>query len=421
VSFVAFGISHRTAPLAVLERVSVGRPGLAKLLHQLCTDDAVEGAVVLSTCNRTEVYFDAGRFHDSYRAARDALADQAGLHPDEIAPYLAISYDTDAVKHLFSVAAGLESAVLGEHEILGQVRDAWEAARSEGALTPALDLLFRRAVEVGKQVRTETAIGRGTASVGQAAVELAGHRLGGLAGRRAAVLGAGAIGATVAGALAARGVADLAVVNRGASRAEAVASALGARPVGLDGLTRELLDADVLVTASSAPGVVLDLELVERILAERGGRPLVVVDAGLPRNVDPEAAALAGITLLDLDDVKRFTDVGLAERARAADAARQLVEEAVARHLGERVARQADPTVASLRTWAEDVRRVEFERYRGRLSGLTDRELEVVEALTQSLLGKLLHSPTVSLKEAASTPRGARLAEAAAELFRLNP
>jgi glutamyl-tRNA reductase len=141
----------------------------------------------------------------------------------------------------------------------------------------------------------------------------------------------------------------------------------------------------------------------------------------LPRNVDPGAASLAGITLLDLDDVKRFTDVGLAERALAADAARQLVEEAVARHLGERVARQADPTVSSLRTWAEDVRRVEFERYRSRLSGLTDRELEVVEALTHSLLGKLLHNPTVGLKEAAATPRGTRLAEAAAELFRLNP
>jgi glutamyl-tRNA reductase len=421
VSFVAFGLSHRSAPLAVLERVSVARPELAKVLRQLCVDDAVEGAVVLSTCNRTEVYLDAGRFHGSYRAARDALADHAGFDPDEIAPYLAISYDTDAVKHLFSVAAGLESAVLGEHEILGQVRDAWTAAADERALTPALDLLFRRAVEVGKAVRTETAIGRGTASVGQAAVELAGQRLGGLAGRRAAVLGAGAIGATVAGALASRGVADLAVVNRGRGRAEAVAAALGARPVGLDGLPAELLDADVFVTASAAPGVVVELELVERILAERGGRPLVVVDADLPRNVDPSAGRLAGVTLLDLDDVKAFADAGLAERARAADGARLLVEEAVARHVTERTGRQADPTVAALRSWAEEVRRAEVDRYRSRLSGLTDRELGIVDALTRSLLGKLLHAPTVSLKEAAAGPQGTRLAEAAAELFRLNP
>ena len=175
-SFVAFGLSHRTAPLAVLEQVSVGPAERSKLLRQLCADDAVDGAVVLSTCNRIEVYLDAGRFHDAYRVARDSLADGAELHPDEIAPHLALSYDTDTVKHLFSVAAGLDSAVLGEHEILGQVRDAWEEARREGALTPGLDLLFRRAVEVGKQVRTDTAIGRGTASLGQAAVELAGHR-----------------------------------------------------------------------------------------------------------------------------------------------------------------------------------------------------------------------------------------------------
>jgi glutamyl-tRNA reductase len=421
VSFVAFGLSHRTAPLAVLEQVSVGPAERAKLLHQLCADDAVDGAVVLSTCNRIEVYFDAGRFHDAYRVARDSLAAGAGLHPDEIAPHLALSYDTDTVKHLFSVAAGLDSAVLGEHEILGQVRDAWEEARREGALTSALDLLFRRAVEVGKQVRTDTTIGRGTASVGQAAVELAGLRLGGLAGRRAAVLGAGAIGATVAGALAARGVADLAVVNRGTARAESVAESVGARVVGLDGLSRELLEADVVVTASAAPGVVVELELVERILAERGGRPIVLVDAGLPRNVDPAAASLDGVTLLDLDDVRSYAEAGLAERARAAEAALRLVEEAVARHLGERVARQADPTVASLRAWAEDVRRAEVERYRGRLSGLTDRQLEVVDALTRSLLGKLLHGPTLSLKEAAASARGDRLADAAAELFRLDP
>ena len=420
-SFVAFGLSHRTAPLDLLERVSTGLAERSKLLRQLCVDDAVDGAVVLSTCNRIEIYLDAGRFHDAYRVARDSLADGAGMQPDEIAPHLALSYDTDTIKHLFNVAAGLDSAVLGEHEILGQVRGAWAEARREGALTTALDLLFRRAVEVGKQVRSDTSIGRGTTSLGQAAVELAGRQLGGLAGRRATVLGAGAIGTTVAGALAARGVADLAVVNRGALRAEALAETVGARAVGLEGLGRELLDADVLVTASAAPGVVVELELVERILAERGGRPIVLVDAGLPRNVDPAAAGLAGVTLLDLDDVRSYAEEGLAERARAADAAHQLVEEAVARHLGERVARQADPTIASLRSWAEDVRRTELERHRGRLSGLTDRELEVVEALTRSLLGKLLHPPTLSLKEAAATPRGDRLAEAAAELFRLDP
>jgi glutamyl-tRNA reductase len=419
VSLVAFGLSHRTAPLATLERVSVAKDRLAKLLHRLCSDDAVAGAVVLSTCNRTEVYLDAERFHDSYRAARDALADQAEMVSHELVPHLSVSYETDAVEHLFTVAAGLESAVLGEHEILGQVRDAWEQARVEGTVTPALDLLFRHAVEVGKRVRSETTIGRGTASIGHAAVELAEQQLGGLSGRRVAVLGAGEIGTTVASALAARGVADLAVVNRGSERAKSVASSLGARPVALDRLVDELLEADVLVTAVGAPGVVVELEVVEQILAARSGRPLVVVDTGLPRNVDPDAAGLSGVTLLDLDDLKHFAEAGINQRSRAAAAAHELVEEALVKHLGERVARQADPVVAALRSWAEDVRRAEVERYRGRLAGLSDAELEVVESLTRSLLGKLLHGPTVSLKEAADSTRGVKLAELAAELFRL--
>jgi glutamyl-tRNA reductase len=421
VSIVAFGLSHRTAPLATLERVSVASERLPKLLHQLCSDDAVAGAVVLSTCNRTEVYLDAERFHDSYRAARDALAHGAGLAPEDIAPHLAISYDNDVVEHLFTVAAGLDSAVLGEHEILGQVREAWGRAREEGTLTPALDLLFRHAVEVGKRVRTETSIGRGTASVGQAAVELADQCLGGLSGRRAAVLGAGQIGSTVAGALAAHGVGDLAVVNRSTARAYAVAEPLGARSAGLDRLVAELLDADLLVTAVGSSSVVVDLELVELVLARRQERPLLVVDAGLPRNVAPDAASVPGVRLLDLDDVKRHAEAGLDQRRRSAEAAYELVEVALVRHLGVRAARTAGPMVAELRNWAESVRRQELERYRGRLSRLSERDLEVVEHLTRSLLGKLLHEPTVALKQAADTPRGARLADAVAELFRLEP
>jgi glutamyl-tRNA reductase len=200
-----------------------------------------------------------------------------------------------------------------------------------------------------------------------------------------------------------------------------VAEPLGARSVGLEGFARELIDADVLVTAVGAASVVVDLELVELVVTRRAGRPLLVVDAGLPRNVAPEAATLSGVTLLDLDDVKRHAEAGLDQRRRSVDAAYELVEEALVRHLGARAARTAGPMVAELRSWAEGVRRAELERYRGRLAGLDEQQLEVVERLTRSLLGKLLHPPTISLKEAADTPRGVRLAEAAAELFRLEP
>ena len=293
-SFVAFGLSHRTAPLAVLERVSVGPAERSKLLRQLCADDAVDGAVVLSTCNRIEVYLDAGRFHDAYRVARDSLADGAGLHPDEIAPHLALSYDTDTVKHLFSVAAGLDSARAG------RARDPRPGARRLGGGPPRgrAHPRPRPAVPPG---------GGGRQAGAHRHVHRSGHRITrpGRGGARRpparrAWPGAGPPCSVPAPSAPpwrapwpARGVADLAVVNRGAERAEAVAGAVGARPVGLEGLGRELLDADVVVTASAAPGVVVELELVERILAERGGRPIVLVDAGLPRNVDP-GGGLAG-------------------------------------------------------------------------------------------------------------------------------
>ena len=396
---------------------------LAKFLHQLCANDAVAGAVVLSTCNRTEVYLDAERFHDSYRAARDALADQADFDPDQVAPHLGIFYDIEAVDHLFAVAAGLDSAVLGEHEILGQVREAWDRARQEGTVTPALDLLFRRAVEVGKRIRTETSIGRGTASVGHAAVELAEQRLGGLAGRRVAVLGAGDIGATVAGALAARGVADLAVVNRGEARGRR-AGRCRRRPVGVP------RRAGRRAVGGRCTG---DGGGCQR----RGGRaragragvgrsrragPWWWSTPACPATWRPRPPTLHGVTLLDLDDLKRFAEAGRHERQRAAEAARELVEEAVARFQSERAARRADPVVASLRAWAEELRLAEVERYRGRLAGLTDRELAGGRGTRPARCWASCCTGRRSASRRRPTHlKGSRLADAAAELFRLEP
>lgn len=394
---------------------------VGKVLRQLSEAEPVLGAVVLSTCNRTEVYLDAERFHDSYEIARDVLADHADLPRGEVGDHLAVYYDGEAVEHLFGVAAGLDSAVLGEHEILGQVRRAWLRARDEGTVTPTIDLLFRHAVEVGKRARSETAIGRGSASVGQIAVELAEARLGGLAGRRALVLGAGAIAATVTGALASRRPGDLVVVNRSRARAEALAAAHAGRSASLGDLGRELAAADLVVTCTGASEVMLEADvLAAAVDAGRQGAPLVVVDVALPRDVDPGARGVPGIELHDLDDLRRFAAATLAQRERAATQARELVAIAVASHLGERRARQAAPVVAGLRRWAEELRNAELERHRAKLGGLGEAELDAVDALTRSIVNKLLHGPTLALKDGAGTPRGDRLVEAVSDLFGLD-
>ncbi len=253
---IAFGLNHRNVPLDVLEAVSVSPEGREKLALDLLEPGLVRGAVVLATCHRLELYLDAERFHDSFRVVRDAVAARTGEDPyllsDRLVPY----FDGEATQHLFTVAAGLDSAVLGEHEILGQVRTAWELARSAGTATPTLNLLFRRGIELGKRVRTETALGRGTASISHAAVELAAEVLGSLAGRRLVVLGAGEMGSGVAVAGVAAGAAEVVVANRSLDRAEALCGQLPptatTRAVGLDGLDDALAGADVLVT--SVPG-----------------------------------------------------------------------------------------------------------------------------------------------------------------------
>ena len=413
---VVFGLSHRSAPLSVLEKAAVRGPELTKVLHRLCDSSIVDGAIVVSTCNRTDIVLDAERFHDSFEVVRQVVADHSGLAPQEFTPHLVTLYEADAVEHLFSVAAGLESAVLGEHEILGQVRSAWEHARDERTVTPPLDLVFRRAVEVGKRVRTETSIGRGTASVGQAAVELAQARLGSLAGRRVAVLGAGSMGTTVARALADRSPGELWVINRSAGRAEQLAATCGGTAAALADLAGLIARIDLLVTCTGASLTVVGVEE----LAGAATSPLLVVDVGLPRDVDPAARQLAGVDLADLDDVREFAAIGLDQRRLAADQARSIVADAVADHAVERLARSAAPTVARLRGWADAVRQGELERYRSKLSGLTDGEFAVVEALTRSMLAKLLHQPTMTLKDSAGSVRGGRLSEATAELFGLD-
>jgi glutamyl-tRNA reductase len=419
VSVVVIGLNHRTAPLEILERTTVDAASLPKALHDLCTRPHLSEAVVLSTCNRIEVYAVAEKFHGGFEDIRSFLASNAGVHVADLADHLYVHYDEAAVSHLFSVAAGLDSAVLGESEILRQVHDAWSGARNEGATAHTLNLLFRHALEVGKRVRTETGIARGITSVAHAAVALAAARLGRLAGRRVLVLGAGEMGEAMAVALAGAGVASIGVVNRTLGTAEALAARVGGRALSLGQLPAAVVDCDLLLTSTGATSMLVEEDEIEAVMAARGERELLIVDIAVPRDVDPSVGRLPGVTLLDMDDLRAFVQDGIDSRQREAVDARALVEDELARYRTLASAREAAPLVAELRGHAESVRRAELDRLGSRLEGLDLRQREAIEALTKGIVGKLLHEPTVRLKESAGSIRGERLAESLRDLFDL--
>lgn len=417
-SIVVIGINHRTGPLAMLERVAVAPVDLPKAIAGLVARSNVREAVVLSTCNRTEVYAVAERFHGAFADIRDFFCEVGGLLPDDLLPHLYSEHDDAAVTHLFEVASGIGSAVLGETEIVGQVRAAWEVAQAEGGARSILNLLFRHALETGKRARTETAISRSTASVSHAAVEMATERLGSLAGRRVLVLGAGDTGAGVAASLVGAGATHIAVTNRTHERAEQLAARVGGSVVPFEQRCSALAATDVLVTCSRAGAVVTADEV--RAARSGVGGALLIVDLAVPRNVEAAVGGLADVTLLDLDDLREWAARGIALRSHEVDHVRSIVAEEVERFGLDVVARQAAPLVAALHERAEHIRQSELDRFGGRLGSLDAAQRAAVEALTKGIVAKLLHEPSVRLKDDAGTPQGERNAAAVRDLFDLH-
>jgi glutamyl-tRNA reductase len=424
VAVVAVGINERDVSLDIFEQSAVSERDLPKALQVLCDSEHVSEAVVLSTCLRTEVYAVVERFHDGladierfFRSCSSAM----GTDSPPLSELLSCWIDDAAVSHLFEVAAGIDSPVLGEGEILRQVRTAAELARQEHAAGRVLGPLFRHAVEAGKRVRTETAIAQGTTSLAHAAVALAADHLeGGLAGRSVLVIGAGEMGAGFSKALAQPvGPARVVVANRSAERAAAVAEQSGAKAVGLSKLDEELARADLVLTSTAAPDVVLDVARVRRTMRSRPDRPLLVVDVAVPRDVDPAVVDLEGVSLLDVEDVRRFAEARMSTRRGEIPAVRAVLTEELERYRASYAARSAAPVVAALRMRAETIRRAELDRQRARLEALGPEAREIVETVTQRTVAKLLHEPTVRIKDAAGSPRGERLAEALRSLFDL--
>ena len=415
-SILVIGVNHRSGPLSVLERVTLATDDVSKAVAGLADRDNVREVAVLSTCNRTEIYAVTEKFHGAYADIRDFLCSVGDISPDELHPHLYAQHDDAAVVHLFEVAAGLDSAVLGESEILGQVRTAWEVAQAEGGARTTLNLLFRHALSVGKRARTETGIGRGTASVSHAAVEMAVEHLGSLAGKRIAVIGAGAMGEGMTVALHRAGAGQILVVNRSADRGVGLAERVDGLAIGFDRLDEALEASDLVLTCTGAGEAVLRVGDLER---RRGDQPLLIVDIAVPRDVEPAVAELSNVTVLDLDDLRDWAERGHTHRRAEADSVRVIVAEEVERFGLESAALQAAPLVSALRDRAEELRTSELDRYGRRLAGLDERQRNLVDSLTKSILAKLLHEPSVRLRHQAGTPQGERNAAAVVDLFDL--
>ena len=416
-SVLVVGISHRSAPVSLLERVTVGLGNAPDALNELRTSGRVGEAVVLATCNRVEVYADTEGFHAGVDAVSDLLSRLSGVPLDDLKRSLYVHWEAQAVLHLFQVACGLDSMVVGESQILGQLRRAYATARDGGA-GPTLHELFQKALKVGKRAHSETGIDQAGRSLVTVGLEGAVDAVGPLAGRTVLVVGAGSMGSLAGATLVRAGAGQVVVANRTAVTAQRLAETLGGRGIGLDGLEQALVEADVVVSSTGATGVVVPFELVERAVQARGGRPLAILDLALPRDIDPQVRTLPGVTLVDLEALQE--QLAHTEAGADVEQARAIVAEEVRDFLAWQRAAKIAPTVVALRSRADAVVEAELGRLAGRLPDLDPVQRAEVQATVRRVVDKLLHTPTVRVKELEDAPEGLSYADALRELFGLD-
>jgi glutamyl-tRNA reductase len=417
VSILVVGISHNSAPVALLERVALDDDGVHKLITNASACEHVTEATVIATCNRVEIYTDVDRFHGSVESLSRLLVEGAGAATEAMLPHLYVHYDDAAVSHLFHVAAGLDSMAVGEGQILGQTREALRLGQELGTVGPALNVLFQQALRVGKRSRAETGIDQVAPSLVSAALERSDEAVGTVDGKYVVVVGAGAMAGLATATVARLGAGQVTVVNRTPDRADRLATEYGARAVALADLRAELSAADILITCTGASGTLISRDMLSE--SRTDDRPLSVIDIALPHDVDPGVASLPGVTLIGLAQ--------LADALHQSDAGREVLE--VRRIVGEEVTsflaarRQASvtPTVVALRSMATAVVDAEMARLEGRLPELDDADLAEIRHAVRRVADKLLHEPTVRVKELANEHGAVSYAAALAELFALDP
>ena len=413
------GLNHRTAPVEVRERLAFEEKSLPEALDQLKRRPGLLEGMILSTCNRVEVAVTADEQADAEASVESFLAEARSVERAWVSPYLYRFDGPDAIRHLFRVASSLDSMIVGEPQILGQLKSAYALAKEHGALSGFLDLVLTRAFNVAKRVRSETDIGESAVSVSYAAVELARDIFGSLHGQRVLVVGAGKMAESAARHLARAGVSEVLVTNRTRQRAETLAEAVGGRVIEYDSFHDSLPDVDILLASSGAPEYIVTQEQMKAVLGKRRNRPMFLIDIAVPRNIEPTVDHLDNVFLYDIDDLDKVVDSNLRGRSEVALQAEEIIREEVERMMLRLKTREIAPTIVSLQDQLEQWRTGEIERQRARLGRLTPQQEEAIEAITRGIVNKIAHGPITELRRQAGDPSSLHLLSMIRKLFRL--
>jgi glutamyl-tRNA reductase len=435
-SVLVVGLSHKAAPLPILERVALSGDSLDKLLHDVSRADDVAGTFALSTCNRVEIYAEVDKFHGAVTGICELLSRHSHVPPAELTPYLYVHYQDRAVQHLLAVACGLDSMVIGESQILGQLRHALHLARARGTLGRALSDLGSLALRAGKRAQSQTSIGAAGASLVSVGLQVAtGHIAGngaagrgggssldadGLAGKRVLVVGAGAMSGLIVASVARSGAAGLTVASRTLQRAQRLAASAQGRAAEMADLVAEMAAADLVVTCTGASGHVITADMVQDAMRQRTGG-LVLLDLAMPRDVDPQVAELPGVMVTDLQTLAADGHPAFDPGEREIGEVRRIMAEELASHASARRALAVTPTVVALRAKAAKVVDAELARLAGRLDGLDGPAMDEIAKSMQRVTDKMLHDPTVRIKELAGSPGADTYEDALRVLFDLDP
>jgi glutamyl-tRNA reductase len=425
-SVLVVGLNYKGAPLALLERTALAGDELVKMLHDIARADDVVGAIALSTCNRVEIYAEVGKFHGAVAAICELLSRHSRVPQSELTPCLYVHYEDRAVQHMLTVACGLDSMVVGESQILGQLRDALRIAREQGTVSRALSEVGSIALRTGKRAQTETAVGGAGANLVSVGLQAAAEHLSsesGLAGRSVLVIGAGSMSALAVASVARAGAAEIVVANRTLQRAEKLAAGVGGRATDMTDLVPKIAAADLVVTCTGAPGHVITADMVTGALAQREGqdRALVLLDLAMPRDVAPGVGDIRGVAVTDLDTLAADGSAGMRPGDAAVADVRSIVAEELTAHLTAASAASVAPTVVALREKAAKVVEAEMARLTGRLGELDEAALVEVAKSMRRVTEKLLHAPTVRVKELAGAPGADSYEDALRVLFDLDP
>jgi glutamyl-tRNA reductase len=417
--FLLTGLNHRTAPVEVRERIAFEEHSLPAALTSLRKCPGLLEGMILSTCNRVEIAATLDDDADAGCAVETFLAESRSVERAWMVPYLYRYDGSDAIRHLFRVASSLDSMVVGEPQILGQLKTAYAIAKEHGALSGFLDLVMTRAFNVAKRVRTETDIGESAVSVSYAAVELARDIFGSLAGKRVLVVGAGKMAESALRHLRRAGVSEILIANRTRDRAQPLADEFSGRVIDYASLLDCLPDVDILLASSAAPHYVLTRDQMRTVIARRKNRPMFLIDIAVPRNIEPAVNDLDNVFLYDIDDLDKTVQSNIEGRNETAVAAEEIIREEVERMMQRLKTREVAPTIVSLQEQLESVRTHEIDRMRARLGPMTPQQEEAIEAITRGIINKIAHGPITELRRTASDPEGARLSDLIRKLFRL--